>query len=168
MHVIALVAENHTSGRANLRPTSGQSQANLSLPWTASGPSNGTLIQYIWEHCISLHLIKATAALWLFSLLLPARGWWVEAIDGWHDTTIASLSAPIVFVWNSKHSQFHLLLECMNFMKLVILLHFISCEKDSKRCSDTTTPESIHTKDESKRVTTFAFIFGVNWPVQWM
>ena len=34
--------------------------------------------------------------------------------------------------------------------------------KDSKRCCDTSTPESIHTKDESKRETAFAFIFGVN------
>ena len=38
----------------------------------------------------------------------------------------------------------------MNSMKLVIPLHFISWKKDSKRCCDTTTPESIHTKDESK------------------
>ena len=35
-------------------------------------------------------------------------------------------------------------------------------KKDSKRCCDTTTPESIHTKDESKRGSAFAFIFGVN------
>ena len=35
-------------------------------------------------------------------------------------------------------------------------------KKDSKRCSDTITPESIHTKDESKRGSAFAFIFGVN------
>ena len=40
-------------------------------------------------------------------------------------------------------------------------------KKDSKRYCDTTTPESIHTKDESKRDSAFAFIFGVNWPVQW-
>ena len=38
----------------------------------------------------------------------------------------------------------------MNSMKLVIPLHFISL-KDSKQYCDTTTPESIHTKDESKR-----------------
>ena len=37
-----------------------------------------------------------------------------------------------------------------------------------KRCCDTTTQEPIHTKDESKRGSAFAFIFGVNWPVQWM
>ena len=55
-----------------------------------------------------------------------------------------------------------------NSMKIVILLHFISWKKDSKWCCNTTTPESIHTKDESKRGTAFAFIFGVNWPVRWM
>ena len=45
---------------------------------------------------------------------------------------------------------------CMNSMKLVIP------KKDSKRCGDTLTPESIHTKDESKRGSAFAFIFGGN------
>ena len=50
----------------------------------------------------------------------------------------------------------------MNSMKIIIPLHFISLKKDSKRCCDTTTPESIHTKDESKRGSAFAFIFGVN------
>ena len=39
-----------------------------------------------------------------------------------------------------------------NFMK----------KKDSKRCCDTTMPESIHTKDESKRGSAFAVIFCVN------
>ena len=39
---------------------------------------------------------------------------------------------------------------------------FYFIEKDSKRCCDTTTPESIHTKDESKSGSVFAFIFGVN------
>ena len=48
------------------------------------------------------------------------------------------------------------------------ILHFISWKKDSELCCDTSTPESIHTKDESKRGSAFAFIFGVNWPVQWM
>ena len=54
----------------------------------------------------------------------------------------------------------------MNSMTLVIPFHFM--KKDSKRCCDTTTPDSILTKDESKRGSAFAFIFGVNWPVQWM
>ena len=45
---------------------------------------------------------------------------------------------------------------------------FYFMKKDSKRCCDTITPESIHTKDESKCDFAFAFIFGVNWPVQWM
>ena len=57
--------------------------------------------------------------------------------------------------------------DSMNSMKLVIPLHLNSWKKDSKRCCDTTTAESIHTKDESKRGSAFAFIFGVNWPVQW-
>ena len=39
---------------------------------------------------------------------------------------------------------------------------FYFMKKDSKRCCDTTTPESIHTKDESKRGSAFAVIFGVN------
>ena len=34
--------------------------------------------------------------------------------------------------------------------------------KDSKQYCDTTMLESIHTKDESKRGSAFAFIFGVN------
>ena len=39
---------------------------------------------------------------------------------------------------------------------------FYFMRKDSKRRCDTTTPESIHTKDESKRGSAFAFSFGVN------
>ena len=39
---------------------------------------------------------------------------------------------------------------------------FYFVKKDSKRCRDTSTPESVHTKDESKRGSAFAFIFGVN------
>ena len=39
---------------------------------------------------------------------------------------------------------------------------FYFMNKDSELCCDTTTPESIHTKDESKRGSAFAFIFGVN------
>ena len=50
----------------------------------------------------------------------------------------------------------------MSSMKLVFPLHFYLIKKDSKQCCDTTTPESIHTKDESKRGFAFAFIFGVN------
>ena len=50
----------------------------------------------------------------------------------------------------------------INSMKIVISVTFYVMEKDSKRCCDSTTPESIHTKDESKRGSAFAFIFGVN------
>ena len=42
------------------------------------------------------------------------------------------------------------IMQNMNSMKLVIPLHFYLIKKDSKWCCDTTTPESIHTKDESK------------------
>ena len=35
-------------------------------------------------------------------------------------------------------------------MKIIIPLHFILLKIDSKRCCDTTMPESIHAKDESK------------------
>ena len=45
---------------------------------------------------------------------------------------------------------------------------FYYMKRDSKWCCDTTTPKSIYTKDESKRSSVFAFIFGVNWPVQQM
>ena len=50
----------------------------------------------------------------------------------------------------------------MNSMKFVIPLHLISQKKDSKLCCETSTAESIHTKDESKRGPAFAFIFSVN------
>ena len=56
----------------------------------------------------------------------------------------------------------------MNSKKIVIPLHFLSWKKTPKQCCDTTTPESIHSKDEGKHGSAFAFIFSVNWPVQWM
>ena len=39
---------------------------------------------------------------------------------------------------------------------------FYFMKKYAKPCCDTTMPESIHTKDESKRGSAFALIFGVN------
>ena len=42
------------------------------------------------------------------------------------------------------------------------ILMFVCLQKDAKQFSDATTLESIHTKDESKCVFTFAFFFGVN------
>ena len=48
------------------------------------------------------------------------------------------------------------------------ILMFVCLQKDARQCCEVTTPESIHTKDESKRESAFAFIFGVNWPVQWV
>ena len=88
----------------------------------------------------------------------------------------AQVSVPILFVSPVKQS---VLCECchrdimltsllpdknelMNSMQTCHSVIFNFMKKDSKRCSDTTTPESIHTKDESKRGSAFAFIFGVN------
>ena len=56
---------------------------------------------------------------------------------------------PIKYTYHEFHETFH----SVTFYFLI---------KDSKRCCDTTTPKSIHTKDESKRGSAFAFIFGVN------
>ena len=63
------------------------------------------------------------------------------------------ISDLIYFSVYSKGREFHETCHSVTF-------HFM--KKDSKRCCDTTTPESIHTKDESKRGSVFAFIFGVN------
>ena len=49
---------------------------------------------------------------------------------------------------------------CHEFHQTSVTFYFM--KKDSKRCCDTTMPESIHTKDESKCSSAFAFIFGVN------
>ena len=42
------------------------------------------------------------------------------------------------------------------------ILMFVCLQKDAEQCFEDTTPESIHIKDESKRGTAFAFIFGMN------
>ena len=65
----------------------------------------------------------------------------------------SSLPAPSTGRKTFEKHEFHETCHSVTF-------YFI--KKDSKRCCDTTTPESIHTKDESKRGTAFAFIFGVN------
>ena len=72
--------------------------------------------------------------------------------------------SPILYIYIIYFSS---CMHIMNSMKPVIPLHFFTWKKDSKLCCDTTMPESIHTKDESKHGSAFAFIFGVNWPVQW-
>ena len=70
---------------------------------------------------------------------------------------LVMLCSPLVSL---LHSVVTVLL-LMNSMKLVIPLHFIS-RKKTPNDAVTATPESIHTKDESKRGIAFAFIFGVN------
>ena len=51
-------------------------------------------------------------------------------------------------------------------MKLVIHYILFHEKKHSKRCCDTTTTESIHTEEESKRGSALALISGVNRPVR--
>ena len=54
------------------------------------------------------------------------------------------------------------LYECITcFHETCHSITYYFMKKDSKRCCDTST-RVIHTKDESKRGTAFAFIFGVN------
>ena len=51
---------------------------------------------------------------------------------------------------------------CDQVVKSHEILMFVCLQKDAKQCCDAITLESIHTKDESKRDSAFAFIFGVN------
>ena len=60
-------------------------------------------------------------------------------------------------------SQFDMKQHTVNrVLKSQEILMFVCLQKDAKQCCDATTPKSIHTKDESKWGTAFAFIFGVN------
>ena len=69
------------------------------------------------------------------------------------------LSVRYRYVLTSHHdhviNEFHETCHSVTF-------YFMKKDSESKQCCDTTTPESIHTKDESKRGSAFAFIFGVN------
>ena len=71
-------------------------------------------------------------------------------------TTCMGLVFALVLASISSGRPFH------EFHEICHSVTFNFMKKDSKRCCDTTTPESIHTKDESKRGSAFAFIFGVN------
>ena len=64
-------------------------------------------------------------------------------------------------MWTGKEAM-ELLTSTHEFHETCLSDTFYFVKKDSKQCGDTTTPESIHTKDESKRGSAFAFIFGVN------
>ena len=61
-----------------------------------------------------------------------------------------------------KYPYFPSIYQLHEFHETCHSITFFSMKKDSKGCCDTTTLESIHTKDESKRGSTFAFFFGVN------
>ena len=94
------------------------------------------------------------------SMVLPLSGWCCVRILVW-----------LVFQQSFCGSYF-------KFHGVTQLLHeiheschsvtFYSIKKISKWPCNTTMSQSIHTKDESKCRSAFAFIFGVNWPVQWM
>ena len=74
-------------------------------------------------------------------------------MPGWSDLSVRVTSC----IWRAPNdSDTHDFLETCHSVTVFVM------KKDSKRCHDTTTPESIHTKDESKRGSAFAFIFGVN------
>ena len=88
-----------------------------------------------WVKCItSMHYINGSCH---YSLNALARL-----------QTFAEQSTP-----NASAHEFHETCHSVTFYFMKI---------DYKRCCDTTTPESIHNKDESKRSSAFAFIFGVN------
>ena len=71
-------------------------------------------------------------------------------------TPLDDVTSPDVIQQRVAMSWLHEFHETCHF----VTFHFM--KKDLKRCCDTTTPKSIHTKDESKRGSAFAFIFGVN------
>ena len=88
---------------------------------------------------------------------------WTELKNIWlqiaeHTSKYTVVAGSVWGNWSFLH-EFHENCHSVSFYFMKI---------DSKPCCDTTTPESIHTKDESKRDFAFAFIFGMNWPVQWM
>ena len=60
----------------------------------------------------------------------------------------------------------HHIMSIMNSMKLVIPLHVISWKRLQTMLWHHNT--RVNSQDESKCGSTFAFIFGVNWPVKWM
>ena len=74
-----------------------------------------------------------------------------------HDTVASGFGYGLMFytIYHEFHETCH-------------SVTFYFMKKDSKWWCNTSTPKSIHTKDESKRGSAFAFIFGVNWPVQSM
>ena len=75
---------------------------------------------------------------------------------------------PDVKLWLQRSMPSDEQISTIETLSLMRFLMFVCLQKDAKQCCDVTTPESIHTKDESKRGFAFAFIFGVNWPSQWV
>ena len=84
------------------------------------------------------------------SFLLQKGGQAIKSGSFWENWVIAF---NWISIWSCAIHEFHE--TCHS-----VTVYFM--KQDSKRCCDTTTPKSIHTKDESKRGSAFAFIFGVN------
>ena len=156
----------------------------MSSPWPMPGELSVTFMWALWELAVSSNssLGMSSRQESYYFLRVTCRGScrkWKETFfcgikSSRRGASLALLVIPSQFnydLWyqeSAVHFSSLTIWYSMKSTKLVIPLHFISWNKDSKRCCDTATPESIHTKDESKRGSTFAFIFGVNWPVQWM
>ena len=127
-------------------PPAGVSLPSVCLLSQLFAPMFAVSIKIVWqiEHTTPVRVSSGGVPQWNYGIGFQCR----HGIRIYQD----------VFSQNLTH-EFHE--TCHSFT-------FYFLKKDFRRCCDTTTPESIHTKDESKRGFAFAFIFGVNWPVQWM
>ena len=115
------------------------------------------LLDWLWMDVLNSKLVIGRC-LFVTSFIIFFNICYVSNIFCLLSLVLVSLESALCFSFNIYH-EFHENHHSVTF-------HFM--KKDSKQSCDTTTPESIHTKDESKRGSAFAFIFGVNWPVQWM
>ena len=119
-----------------------------------------------WHHCRETKIWPRLLANNLLHIELDQSN---KGQEHYNKNTCIEQLVEVHWPFNSRHY--------MNSVKLVIPLHFISWKNSfcdiSRKC---VLPNmiragirlyslywSIHTKDESKRGTAFAFIFGVNW-----
>ena len=124
------------------------SESTLSLPGLIMTlcPPVSQLWTY-WSNYIAEDMYSE--ALWFYSIVF-------HVLETNKYRNLASRNLGALFVRMTQCYASHEFHETCNS----VTSYFI--KKDYKRCCDTATPESIHTKDESKRGSAFAFIFGVN------
>ena len=114
-----------------------------------------------WTHCTVLHILNVTKVCLVYPLRLVFIHRLSRLVLGDPSRLVGGIPR---FLMTSYQDIPHLNVLSppgadlcnewsMNTMKLVIPLHWLYW--------------SIHTKDESKRGTAFAFIFGVNWLWRW-